>query len=187
MFFCLDQSQNSTQILNSVRGLNELPQSSTSNALSSSKIYVQEESILSQTANNQSLEKPNQPPPLLPLRPPPIGFTLSVLPDEIQLSDISNEPGAININNNNNINSNSLLSTSTISIQSTSSSSSQEMLNSPNNVPIKGPKPAVPRRPGYILNTKFNKPKSTEDLVDNQNDNTNNTQAPRACSEITSL
>lgn len=149
------------------------------------------------------LEKPTQPPPSIPNRPPPIGFNLS----GIQLESNFNET---HLNNKLASNSNSTLLSSSTS--STVSSSSQEILNSTNTnnknscqnqnqlttqgtnqtknqnanqttAPAKGPKPAVPRRPGNMIAAHI---KQFDQSIENNSPQTP-PSVPKSSSEITSL
>lgn len=160
-----------------------------------------------------ALEKPNQPPPIIPnnttksIVPPPIGFNVEELfSDSLQLNDsslqaniksltsniyISSDNGNKMINTESNYSPNNLTSSTSSTIStSSSSSSSQEILNSPNNNFTKHPqvKPVVPRKPGLtIANNKYNSKLTDDSLLDQVDEIENNTNPPKSPSEITSL
>lgn len=138
------------------------------------------------------LEKPTQPPPSIPNRPPPIGFLVAGM----QL-----DSPACNANvggSTNNLNSNSNTTILSCSSSSAISSSSQEILNSTttttsnnnnistssNNPPVKGPKPAVPRRPtGNLIATHLKQFDANSESGSQQHVTVQN----KSSSEITSL
>ena len=158
------------------------------------------------------LEKPNQPPPIIPnnstksLVPPPIGFNVEELfSDNLQINGsslqannksltssiyISSDNGNKLINNESNYSPNNLTSSTSSTIStSSSSSSSQEILNSPNNNFTKQQvKPIVPRKPGItITNNKYNSKLTDDSLLDQVDEIENNKNSPKSSSEITSL
>ena len=161
------------------------------------------------------LEKPSQPPPSVPIRPPPIGFNVALL-EEMSVVDKPfmnelptapvNAPTTSNStplgNASSSIASSSILSTS----MSSTSSSSQEMLNnSPNNTPtinstiatttnnsnsnnIKT-KPAVPpkRLHGNNIAAQISKFEQIKNGSASDDHLVDESESPKAPSEITSL
>jgi len=167
--------------------------------ISNEEPQQQSPSISPNNTNKQlQIEKPSQPPPSLPNRPPPIGFNITNEP--------TNEPKELDQQKIVNTSNSNLLSSSS----SSASSSSQEMLNSVNsnhqqglvipglnssNVPVitvcKGPKPAVPRRPGNMISAHINKfDQNIEGIAEVSNSPVKSTSSPvknKISSEITSL
>lgn len=136
------------------------------------------------------LEKPNQPPPSIPNRPPPIGFNLNVSDSTPQSNELPYPVAtASNTFTNSVLMCSSLSTNSSSSTSSTSSSSSQEMLNTPTCLVSKAPKPAVPRRPGGITAqiNKFNRGGDIDIEDDNSSNKNQPTAVIKAASEITSL
>jgi len=159
--------------------------------------YQQSPSISPNASNKPTqLEKPSQPPPSLPNRPPPIGFNLTLDPTS-EPAEL-HQPKSVNTSNSN------LLSSSS----SSTSSSSQEMLNSINSnnqnglivqglnpgptvTVCKGPKPAVPRRPGNMISAHINRfDQNIEVNAETSNSPVKSATSPvknKLSSEITSL
>lgn len=142
----------------------------------------------SSKASSTAIEKPNQPPPQVPIRthiiqqqaPPPIGFNVQINTQESPNSSfIQNDSPPYPISKTDHVKPISILSTT-----SSTTSLSQDQLSSPNNTLNKPPKPALPRRPGNMVATHLNKfeRRSEEECIETIDD-----QPSKSASEVTSL
>ena len=140
-----------------------------------------------------ALEKPTQPPPNIPNRPPPIGFNVTGMQVDSSNSHRNFGIDSIGTESANKLNSNSNTTLLSSSSSSAISSSSQEILNSTTTTSnsaaqlpaAKGPKPAVPRRPtGNMIAAHL---KQFDPSVDSNAQQHQQQQQNKSSSEITSL